>query len=178
MLTPTSYLLLGMINLGSRTGYDIKALADKSSRFFWATSYGQIYPELKRLEEAGLIRGEHSPAGGRRRRAYELTAGGEQALHAWLASDTELTYELRDEGLLRLFFADAMAPDEVVEHLRRMRRRHEDVAERLDGIGEHAASMPQRYPAVCARFGRDFHRWIADWCAEAERDMTDREAPG
>ena len=31
------------------SGYEIKALVDKSTRFFWAASYGQIYPELQRL---------------------------------------------------------------------------------------------------------------------------------
>src|SRR4051794_26733567 len=72
-LSPTAYVILGMLRLGKRTGYDIKQLVDKSTRFFWAASYGQIYPELKRLEEAGLIRGEADPQGGRQRRAYELT---------------------------------------------------------------------------------------------------------
>src|SRR5215211_2439172 len=62
----TAYVILGMLALGKRTGYEIKALVDVSTRFFWAASYGQIYPELKRLEEAGLIRGEEDPSHGRR----------------------------------------------------------------------------------------------------------------
>ena len=55
-----------------------------STRFFWAASYGQIYPELKRLEQAGLIRGERDATDGRRRKAYELTDAGREALHEWL----------------------------------------------------------------------------------------------
>ena len=57
-LSKTAYVILGMLTLGRRTGYEIKALVDVSTRFFWAASYGQIYPELKRLEAAGLIEGE------------------------------------------------------------------------------------------------------------------------
>src|SRR5262245_15633816 len=53
--TPTAYVILGMLKIGRRTGYDIKQMVDFSTRFFWATSYGQIYPELKTLEENGLI---------------------------------------------------------------------------------------------------------------------------
>ena len=70
----TAYVILGMLSLGKKTGYEIKSLVDVSTRFFWAASYGQIYPELKRLEQAGLIRGERDATDGRRRKAYELTA--------------------------------------------------------------------------------------------------------
>ena len=52
-LSPTGRVILGMIRMGRRTGYDIKQLVDVSARFFWSASYGQIYPELKRLEEGG-----------------------------------------------------------------------------------------------------------------------------
>ncbi len=57
-LTPTGRVILGMIALGRQTGYDIKQFVDKSTRHFWAASYGQIYPELRRLEEQGLVDGQ------------------------------------------------------------------------------------------------------------------------
>ena len=60
--SPTAYVILGMLAWGPLSGYDIKAVVDRSVRFFWAASYGQIYPELKRLSEAGLIEGEAEPA--------------------------------------------------------------------------------------------------------------------
>ena len=69
-LSKTAYVILGMLRMGKRTGYEIKSLVDVSARFFWAASYGQIYPELKRLEEAGLIRGQATETGERRRREY------------------------------------------------------------------------------------------------------------
>src|SRR3954470_14359621 len=103
-LSPTARVLLAMIRTGRRTGYEIKQLVDVSTRFFWAASYGQIYPELKRLEQARLIRGEDEPSGGRQRRAYSLTHKGDEALDGWLRSDDEPLYELRDEALLKLFF--------------------------------------------------------------------------
>src|SRR5437868_12137602 len=86
-LSATGRVILGMIAIGKQTGYDIKQLVDKSTRHFWAASYGQIYPELKRLEERGLIRGRSEPSGGRARTVYELTDAGRTALLAWLASD-------------------------------------------------------------------------------------------
>src|SRR3954447_13193226 len=92
MLSPTARVILGMIRLGRRTGYEVKQLVDVSTRFFWAASYGQIYPELKRLEEARLVRSEDASTNGRARRAYELTEEGEQALDEWLESDAPLAF--------------------------------------------------------------------------------------
>ena len=62
-----------MLAVEPRSGYDIKALVDKTTRFFWAASYGQIYPELKRLHERGLIETEADSQGGRRRTTYRIT---------------------------------------------------------------------------------------------------------
>ena len=107
-LTKTSYVILGMLELGKRTGYEIKSLVDVSTRFFWAASYGQIYPELARLEELGLVKGEADSSNGRRRRAYELTPAGKRALHEWLTSDEQLHIELRHEGALKFFFSDSL----------------------------------------------------------------------
>src|SRR5205807_10484738 len=107
-LTPTGRVILGMIAFGKRTGYDIKTFVDRTTRHFWAASYGQIYPELKRLQDQGLVAGRSEPTGGRARMVYELTDQGEAALRDWLRSGAEPLYELRDEGMLKLFFSDAL----------------------------------------------------------------------
>src|SRR5204863_458297 len=105
-------VVLGLLSLGPRSGYDIKTVVDRSTRFFWAASYGQIYPELRRLEEEGLIEGEDAPNGGRGRRVFKLTAAGREALEEWLLGP-ETTIEYRDESLLRLFFADALPREQA-----------------------------------------------------------------
>ncbi len=145
-LTKTSYVILGMLRLGQRTGYEIKALVDVSTRFFWAASYGQIYPELKRLEDAGLISGETEAQGERQRRAFSLTPLGEEALEAWIASGGPLHFELRHEGLLRFFFADAAGPEEQIGLLRTIRAEHERVREEMEAVrpGAEAARTEKR----------------------------------
>src|SRR3954453_10708149 len=84
-LSSTAYVILGMLSWRPMTGYEIKSLVDKSTRFFWAASYGQIYPELRRLAADGLIEGKASPQGGRRRNVYRLTPAGRRELEAGLA---------------------------------------------------------------------------------------------
>ena len=67
--------------------------------------------------------GSDEPTGSRRRTVYEITADGEQELQAWLRRPPA-TFELREEGLLKLFFAEAVAPDEAIEIVRGMREYH------------------------------------------------------
>ena len=75
-------LLLASLEAGPRHGYAImEALrAGSSGQFDLPT--GTIYPALRRLEQAGLIRGTWSEAGGRRRRVYDLTPAGQRTLAA------------------------------------------------------------------------------------------------
>src|SRR5277367_3820835 len=103
-----AYLVLGMIATGCRSGYEISKNAEITSRFFWAAGDGQIYPQLRRLAADGLIRGEREVRGEREKNVYELTDTGHDALREWLLSDEPAMWELRDEGLLKLFFADEL----------------------------------------------------------------------
>src|SRR3954453_12247734 len=96
-LSPTAYVILGMLSWRPMCGYEIKSLVDTSTRFFWAASYGQIYPELRKLSAAGLIEGKAGPQGGRRPNVYRLTPAGRSELESWLTLDAEV-FELRDEG--------------------------------------------------------------------------------
>ena len=166
-LSPTARVLLAMIRKGRRTGYEIKQLVDVSTRFFWAASYGQIYPELRRLEEAGLIDGEDDPTGGRQRRAYSLTAAGEAALDEWLRSDAEPIYEVRDEALLKLFFSDELTKAERLRIVRQMRNRHQAVVDRLRSTEEVA----QGAALTTLQYGLGLHSWILDWCREQEAEL-------
>ena len=141
-LSATGRVVLGLIAFGRRTGYDIKTFVDQTTRHFWAASYGQIYPELKRLEEQGLVRGQPEPSGGRARTVYELTGAGEGALREWLASGAEPLYELRDEGMLKLFFSDS-APEERIAIVQAIRAREERALAHLRSIEPHASQGPE-----------------------------------
>jgi PadR family transcriptional regulator AphA len=163
-----SYVILGALRARPRSGYEIKRFVDRSTRFFWAASYGQIYPELRRLEEAGFVEVVER-GGGRRRVRYGLTASGRAALLEWLTSPSA-TYELRDESLLKLFFADALELGEAIELVRSFRAQRQAVLERLyeveAGIPEDAG-----FPGVTLAYGIELHEWVVGWCARLERQL-------
>ena len=169
-LTATGRVILGMLALDARSGYDIKQKVDKSTRFFWAASYGQIYPELRRLEQQGLVRGRPEPSGERARTLYELTEAGETALREWLSSEGEPLYELRDEGMLKLFFSDAV-PEQRIEVIRAMRERQERKLAQLEAIHVDAKGM-HTGPRLTLELGLDLTRRFIDWCEAAERRLA------
>ena len=151
-LNPTAYVILGMVSREPRSGYEIKALVDDTTRFFWAASYGQIYPELKRLSEAGLVEGVDAPRGDRKRTVYAITADGESELKDWLRLPPS-TYEMREEGLLKLFFAGVLPREEATEILRSMREHRLGLAERLRKMEPKALAKEDPFPLIVLRGG-------------------------
>jgi DNA-binding PadR family transcriptional regulator len=167
-LTPTARVILGLLATGAETGYEIKQIADVSTRFFWGASYGQIYPELRRLEQAGLVRGEEQPRGNVPRRVYQLTARGRAALESWLRSD-DWVFDIRDEGLLRLFFSDLLDEETVLSQLR-------ERAAWFAGVADHIRSVRPRIDEDSRmlsvwRYGVELMEWNADWYTRLEQSL-------
>jgi DNA-binding PadR family transcriptional regulator len=164
-------VVLGMLSLGPRSGYDIKTVVDRSTRFFWAASYGQIYPELRRLEAEGLIEGEDAPSGARSRRVYQLTKAGRDALREWLFGPT-VTIEYRDESLLRLFFADALPREEALLLLEGRKKGHEEYLQVLREIDARPGEDPP-FVDLVLRWGIEFNEWGAQWCEKHLKRLRD-----
>jgi DNA-binding PadR family transcriptional regulator len=170
-LSATAYVILGMVSREPRSGYEIKAVVDNTTRFFWAASYGQIYPELKRLSKAGLVEGIDASRGDRKRTVYAITADGEAELKDWLRQPPE-TSEMREEGLLKLFFAGALKPAEAVETLRAMRKQRLELTGRLRAMEpEKPETHEDPFPLMVLRAGIEFNQWFADWCGRMEEQL-------
>lgn len=178
-----AYVILGMLRLGPldvpekgpRSGYDIQRSVDLSTRFFWNISPGQIYPALRQLEREGFVSGRSEPRGRRPRRVYELMSKGETALVEWLRRPELLPFELRDAATLKLFFADALEPQEALEHVHGMRVRSQQFVEGLRREGESFALVSlekgDRFPLDTLRLGIAMHEAVVEFCAALERDL-------
>jgi PadR family transcriptional regulator, regulatory protein AphA len=113
--------VLGLIELsGEATPYELKTAVNLSLGNFWSLQHAQLYSEPERLAQAGYLK-ERREETGRRRRHYSLTKKGRDALAAWREETPERVLELRDLGLLKVFFgAD---PAQVAESQLEMHRR-------------------------------------------------------
>ena len=178
-LSATGKVILGMLAGRPRSGYEIKQLVDSSARFFWAASYGQIYPELKKLEKAGLISGDDSSTGARQRTTFRLTANGRRAAREWMATPPEVL-EMRDEGLLQLFFAGSIDPKRAAEIAREraaISREKADqlraIAQQIDEAGtpEGAEARPDAGSLAVLRYGIAASEWTAEWFERTAEDL-------
>ena len=173
-LSNTAYVILGFLAREPKSGYEIKQAVDNSTRFFWAASYGQIYPELRRLEAAGLVESERDDSGGRKRTIHKPTAAGRRALREWLA-EPAATAELRDEKLLKLFFSDAAgakAPATATTSLEARAAEHREVAEHLRSLEPLvlAGGLPGKLAVL--RYGIEFNEWGARYCERVAAEIA------
>jgi PadR family transcriptional regulator, regulatory protein AphA len=139
-LSETSHIVLGLLeHVGRATPYDLKRLAERSTISFWAVPHSQLYSECARLAREGLLSEEREQTG-RRRRIYSLTELGRQALEAWRAEPIGALEEIRDLGILKLFFgADPamLATAQLQAHEERLQRyeEYDDLREALRAAG-------------------------------------------
>ncbi len=105
-LSATSYLVLGLLaREGPSTPYDLERHVRATLGNFWSFPHTLLYSEPARLALQGLVT-ETRENNGRRRRIFTITPAGSSVLGAWLERPSGARTELRDPGLLQLFFAD------------------------------------------------------------------------
>lgn len=144
-LNPTSYTILGLLSVHpGLSGYDMRKGIQNSIGYFWAESYGQLYPALKRLANEGLIAPSSSASNGRKRRqTYLITDAGRTALRQWLALPFH-NEPPRNEFLLKLFFSREAAPGVAAAHVRDLNDRNRRM---LDVLTKIEASVPPQQSA-------------------------------
>ena len=175
-LRTSSYLILGLVRGGVTSGYAIRRFIEhQRMSVFWATTLAQIYPELAQLEDAGYLAHRDDPHGARQRRAYALTAKGERALLSWLRRSRVPAMELRDEGLLRLAFADHLPREDALALVERLRVRAEqaerEFREQILPVGEALRAAGLRFPVVVGQLGADYQAWAAERLRALEAEL-------
>ena len=147
-LSESAYAVLVLIALrGRSTAYDVKRALARLAGEYWSVPHTQLYRECARLAAAGLL-AEQVEESGRRRRVYELTAAGRDAVSAWVREPTDASMEIRDVASLKLFAAELSTPEDVralaerqVADYRRRLQILDDMEARFAGRPELALRM-------------------------------------
>lgn len=139
------YALLGFLSTGPASGFDVAREFGDSLGWFWYASHTQIYPELRRLEQQGLVEAE-AVAGspGKQKRLYHLTEAGRAALRAWLEEPTKYAPP-RDVERVKLMFLDDAPLAVVRAHLEAHVAHHQAMLETYSAqLRElHAGTFPR-----------------------------------
>jgi DNA-binding PadR family transcriptional regulator len=174
------YALLGALADRPRTGYELLKHFQQSLAYAWSASHSQIYPELARLVEGGLI--EQTGAGARNSKTYAVTEAGLDQLRTWLL-ETEPDRRVRSDAGLRTFFLWLLEPDEAREQLEGERAHWQGVLDeflriRDEPTGQNRKARTFRIAleggirTVEARLA-----WLDDALAEIQSDEWRRLAP-
>ena len=171
-MTATSYLVLGLLADGPATSYDLKRRVAVSIGNFWEFAHSQLYDEPVRLADAGLVDTEIE-TGGRHRRTFSITAAGRAALAAWLAEPTPDRTDVRDPGLLKLFFAKHARPADIRALASDQHRSHRDRADEYERIRTAFGGVIDRWQLKSLELGIRYERTVEGFWAELLEELPE-----
>jgi PadR family transcriptional regulator AphA len=178
-------VLLGLLTIQPMSGYDLGQTIRESVGHFWNESYGQIYPNLKKLAAGGFVTSKTERQKGKPdRQIYSITQKGRERLAKWLAVPPQPEIP-RNELLLKLFFG-GQAPLEIsIEHVRRMMENEGAVLRNIGSIEKEIRRNGQYsdvpYWMMAVRFGQlelEAHqRWAQETLAELNKLAKKQRSP-
>ncbi|MCP4130757.1 MAG: PadR family transcriptional regulator [bacterium] len=166
----TRYAILGMVSHAPMTGYDIKKRIENSIGYFWNAGFGQIYPELRKLEDQGLItKSEESSDKGPNRKVYTITETGQEELRDWLMLPVKKE-TIRFEVLLKLFFGRHIPIPSSIEHIKSFKERSEENLKVFDGYEETLRESQEDedhfFFLTTVLFGKYTYQACSNWASD------------
>ena len=168
----SKFVILGLLNLESMSGYDIKKCIEDYIQDFWHESYGNIYPTLKKLIDEGLAEKTAIKQTGKPDRfVHNITQKGKEKLIFWLNQPFELP-RIRNEFLVKLFFGSNLPLENISRNIRNYRSK---LQQKLDFYNETETlilkqkTKEKRYLLIFLTFrqGKLILKSRLDWCEEA-----------
>ena len=163
------------------SGLELTRRFDKSIRYFWSATHQQIYRELGRLEQSGLIRELPQPPSQGQRKEYEVLPAGRAELTDWVGR-REDPKPLRDALLLRLRAAALVGSQGLAAEFERHRALHQQTLDTYLAIeqrdfGRRREAEADRLQHMVLRAGISLESHWIDWLDEAAAELTRPPAP-
>ncbi|MER7757176.1 PadR family transcriptional regulator [Kitasatospora sp. NPDC097643] len=167
------HAILGLLAESPSSGYDLMKRFETSLAFVWPAKQSQVYGELARLSEAGLI--EVTGTGARNRREYGITDTGRAELRDWLIGPgSEAAY--RSPALLRVFFLWTLEREEGAAYLQEFSRRNKERHAFLESLRDGAewrGDPVQVCEWLALEFGIRASQSSGDWAEWAAERLTE-----
>jgi PadR family transcriptional regulator, regulatory protein AphA len=127
------HALLGLLSRGPASGYDLLKDFESSLVEVWPATQSQVYTELSKLSDEGLV--SVLSAGARGRKEYAITPEGRTELRTWM-TETAPIYSRRSDMLLRVFFLNTLSDEDARVYLATVRDTASAQYSLLKTIGE------------------------------------------
>ena len=171
-------VLLGLLAIEPMWGYDLGLTIRQSVGHFWNESYGQIYPNLKKLANEGFVSCKTERQKGKPdRRIYSITDKGRERLTKWLAVPPQPEIP-RNELLLKLFFGGRASTQILIGYVERMAKERLTLLDLLERAEREEIDKNQHYPdapywKMAAHFGqmemKAHLRWTEETLAQLKK---------
>lgn len=165
--------ILGLLNYGDMTGYEIMTAFRDSLQFFWSANTSQIYRELQTLKDKGFVQVQKVKQDSKPdKNIFSITDEGRTELQKWLREEN---YGKRNIGLLmKVFFAGEISGEENIERFRHIQQFCKEYKEGLERGGQAAENYANVvddkqktvYWNMTMRFGKKYIQMLDEWCEE------------
>lgn len=164
--------VLGLLNYGSMTGYDINLFFNRSLAFFWKAQTCQIYRELKNLEGEGYVMCEEIVQYDKpNKKIFHITEAGRTALVEWLNENCSLS-DVRNTFLLKLFLSGFQDKERTIEQLKGYISEADDLLHKIEKVEEtYAYAAPGAeshfpYWTAVKDFGVMYEKMCIEWAEQ------------
>ncbi|MBP1817844.1 PadR family transcriptional regulator [Mycobacterium sp. OAE908] len=167
---------LGLLAQEPGSGYDLLKHFEKSMANVWPATQSQLYGELNKLADSGLI--EVSAVGARGRKEYRITDAGRAELRRWVNSPHD-DPPFRSAALLRVFLLGEVPPEDARGHVMAMAGHAEAEVKRLEELRasiDWADDEGAFYGLAALEYGLRMNAMQADW-ANWLAQQIDKRAP-
>jgi PadR family transcriptional regulator, regulatory protein AphA len=165
------HALLGLLIDRTASGYDLLKLFDTSLANVWPATQSQVYAELNKLADSGLIAVDAE--GPRGRKQYAITDDGRAELEHWM-TETEPQRHIRSELLLRVFFLGVITRDQARDYLAGLAdlfAREEAALQELERSIEWGDSDLSVYGRLAMEYGLRFNAMRSEWAEWAVEQL-------
>jgi DNA-binding PadR family transcriptional regulator len=167
------YAILGLLHYTDMHGYRIKEHIERNFGHMWSINYGQIYPNLKKLYQDGLItmkevvvNGEKGPP----RKLYSITEKGKKDFLTWLNSSPEKPMLLRDPFLMRFVFfgfGDSKRAIEIIDE--QIKRYNKELERRKKNLSRWEKSGI--HVRLIADLGANLNEMVLEWLKRSREEI-------
>ncbi len=162
------YSILGLLHYEKMHGYRLKEHIEKNFGMMWSINYGQIYPNLKKLQQSNLITMEEvqNDKKGPPKKLYSITDEGKKDFNKWLESSPEKKMIIRDPFLMKFVFFRFGDKEKAIAIIDEQIKLYEaQIEERVDNLKKWKGN--DIYVNLMADLGLKMNDMFLDWLKES-----------
>ena len=153
--------ILGLLNYGEMTGYEIKNVFEDSLNFFWKAQTSQIYRELQNIEKKDwALKTVVKQLGKPDKNVYSITKKGKDELNKWLNEDTS-GLVMKTPLLMKVFFMGELSTEQNIKFFKSFKEHCTIFTEHITSVNTNIQQYKETlndnkkslYWQMCASFG-------------------------